>query len=386
MRTTSFQQSPGKAFVQSQCFARNRVGGPGIFFGMKNWRGYPNFRSNFGTPVGNTLYLGVRVDQRGLDPGGFGNSTYHFDNDKFGSKQIIDDGSNPNIKFGFPFAYLGNLEGPSFGYGDTGSGGPDIHQNRIAVTRGATVFDALITGPYVDGGGPPEHPLFSEHYELFAPYTIMQVFAEAIAVARNATVKGGETSSGVYHEKGQGSNTFQTVSLFPFARTPFANGNSQWFAGWKAQDINTNINESGGFTGPWDGQQHHLSYKTIDDSCAINFDGTRFLGPGTPFPGQGNPHNAKLVTATTGFSPFQIPGGDWTAIMIVMCSTFSGSGALATYENRGPVDPIRVSCVDLAANNTILDPVFPTGSFFRWQIFFPGKKASEIPLPNTIWS
>ena len=77
----------------------------------------------------------------------------------------------------------------------------------------------------------------------------------------------------------------------------------------------------------------------------------------------------------------------------VLCSTVSGSGALASY-TWTPITPNqpfrRTSCVDVALNqmeiNPVrLDPNIANGIAATYQLFFPGKKAVDIPTPQQTW-
>lgn len=393
MPAIRFDKSKLNAFVQSACFARNNPQGFRIYCGAKKWRGAPRWPFYFGIgPLGSTLYLGLQGNLHGLVVGSGGQppvfQNYHGTMDRFGNGPPTDVGPPPNQDWTLGFTddgsnialNSGQYAGP-FPYPDSFAfagqdrflpatsgpvGFPPVYD--AAVTMTDSLYDAVVSGPHDD---PSEHPLFDDKYTLYNPYSAADVLAEAIAVARNVSLKPGQGSTGSYQEEG-GRNDF--FALSPYARAIFAQGNSLWYAGWVAQNTVTSQK-------PWDGHQTHVTYQLTDVGDAYNLDQIKV--------GAGNAHKAYLVS----FANFPLDGIGNANMCRVLCSTFSGSGALATYENQ-PLPPprfwpVRTSCVDIVANNLQLDPALPTltGALSRWQIFFPGKKASDIPPPSsTPWN
>lgn len=384
MRAISFQQSQLKAFVQSPCFARNNVQGMKIYCGAKQWRGLFRWPHFFGdtiaepnAPIGNVVYLGI---QASLIPAQTTDGTvlFHGATTKYGDPApgpwdflfnefgIKDDGSIPYPVTDFADSFLPvNFPGKD--------GGLRNQTIPTVETKGTTVNDfdfyTQLFGPYQD---PSEALLETYHWVLSSPFTRADLVADAIAVARNDSIKPGQGSTGCYHEESGGNDI---APLFSFARSSFAFGTAFWQAGWSVQTIDL----GSPVPKPWDGHQHHVSYKQVDATDIYNNDGTKL--------GAGNLHKAYLVSSITNIRDVEFPNR-----LRVMCSTFSGSGALATYENP-PLPPgrpnfgTRISCIDIVADNLKLDPVLPTlpNAVSRWQIFFPGKAAKDIPLPSAFW-
>lgn len=404
MATTRFDRSKLNAFVQSSCFARNNPAhGFRIFCGSKKWRGmvrWPRFFADQPLPnqaLGNTVYLGIKANLLAIGGGYVQN--YHGVDDKFGNgppKPLVDPitgvtdytlgyiddgGSDPalgtaaGVGSGFPFptgyqGVSGYLDQLGIVYGD--------------VTIGDTFYEVRKYTPPNSGAPPPPGLGWTQthdfEYTLSIPYVDSEALNDAIAVARGGSNIGvGFTKTGIYQEE---SGTFDAIGGSPFARAPYANGASMWWAGWNLQGLATTQ-----IVRPWSGAQlHTAARKLVDGGVPMNFDQTVIPGV-TP-----NPHKAYLVSRCN-----RVFDTDFPNVIRVVCSTFSGSGALATYEESqsGRTRPIprKISCVDIVANNLALDPTFPSlpipgalQSGARWQIFFPGKKASEIPDPNLIWN
>jgi hypothetical protein len=383
MAATRFDRSKLNAFVQSPCFARNNAVGFRIYCGAKKWRGLKNWNSFFGlAPIGGTVYLNIQAElQQASD---YGYLKYHGLYDIYGNGPyypqrnpdtgqidytygFIDDGSNPDMSQGvgeagavFPF--------PSLLPSDSSSVTDGIH--RWEVTRQATFYTASRFNIFDGDPGFLDEGPFT--YQLANAYKANDALGQAIAIARAPAVKAGFGISSYYQEE---SGVFDTTGPSPFARAPFALGASLWYAGW-------NLPQVGGLPAkPWDGHQNHsAAYKLVDQGAAINFDRVVVS--------TGNPHKGYLVSRCNQIADLEFPN-----VFRVVCSTFSGTGALATYEDtqsggRFGVPLTRMSCVDIAASNLQLNPVLPTlaTSRARWQIFFPGKKAADIPLPNPVWN
>jgi hypothetical protein len=405
MAVTRFDRGKLNAFVQSPLFARNSVGGFRIYCGAKKWRGIPRWPFTFraaqpNAVIGGTVYIavsGTKTLNDGSTP-----LKYHSVGDKFGNgiqdprspsvfysanpwvsadpllpHRVVDEGSDPPIDPG-----LG--QGPDFPLPtearDENGGFPFDNLNPVnQVINEATTDTHYYSEVWSE---PPSEPpgIFLESYDytLSSPYSLNDALADALAVARGgASIGVGFCKTGIYEEE---SGTFDSFGPSPFARAPFAVGASMWYAGWNLQGLTTTV-----LNPLWSGTQKFTgARKLIDQGDAINFDNTPL--------GMGNPHKGYLVArANTIFD------GDFPNVVRVVCSTFSGAGALATYEENQSAKnrpiPRKMSCVDIVANNLALDPGFPSvpvpgalASGSRWQIFFPGKKASEIPDPNLVWN
>jgi hypothetical protein len=384
MAAIRFDKSKLNAFVQSPLFARNTPQGFRIYCGAKMWRGQGSFTSAFNqAPLGEVLYLGLQGSLTSLE---FANTfqKYHGTKDRFGNgppteiglppnqdwtQGYTDDGSNPALSSGnylgpFPSALSAPIFGSFLGYPSGPFATPPNYYLDATLTD--TFYEALISGPY---GDPSFHPLVDFQYTLGGPYSQSDVLAEAIAVARNVSLKGGQGSTGSYQEANGRNDIF---GIGAYARSTFAAGNSLWYAGWHTDNIITDQK-------PWDGHQTHLTYRLTDIGDVYNYDFTKL--------NQGNLHKAYLVSTMN--RPLDNIGG--VNLCRVLCSSFAGAGALATYEinpNTNQRWPVRRACVDLPGGSHDLDPTFPTLSSSNsvWQIFFPGKRAADIPLPNTFWN
>ncbi len=85
------------------------------------------------------------------------------------------------------------------------------------------------------------------------------------------------------------------------------------------------------------------------------------------------------------------PNAWYADVPFVMgCRLRNISGAaLATYEDRPGVGIVKASCVDVnyGGAEVLIPPVYTDGkAYSRWQVIFPGRKASEIGDPNHRWS
>ncbi len=391
MRASRFDQSKVFAFVQSPCFARNNPQGFRIYCGQKKWRGLFRWPRHFrfaqpNATIGETVYLGLQGSR--IPPIDFNNTIkFHTDSstDRFGNgildttipwvgslHRVIDDGCIPPIDSGFG-SDPGAFPLPEDAVVVNGAGYPISNPIVTNILKNVSETD---TDYYSEAWGPVgvgESLEFTFHYVLNSPYSSTDVLNEAIAVARaGPAIKGGQGSTGCYHEQGGGNNI---APVAPYARSSFAFGNSLWQAGWGIQNLNI-ADGSGDAPKPWDGHQHHVTYKTTDAGDVYNLDGVKL--------GQGNKHKAYLVSLANKVQDIDFPN-----VVRVLCSTFSGSGALGTYENvplgAGKFWPVRVSVADIVADNLALNPGYPTfaGATSRWQIFFPGKKASDVPPPSS---
>lgn len=396
MRASRFDQSRLKAFVQSSCFARNKAQGWRIYWGAKNWFGAPSFtdRLNLSVPYLSNLYLFTSEDsgdgtvrytwQAVADR--FGNGPRFTDLGSAPSTYVVDVfGSSPQ-KLYSSFEETGSHAPPGGLTGFNDAFGPNA---RLEVTAGDTLYQVKVYGP---AGDPSEHLLSTYTFTLGSAYSMADAFGEAIATARGGPAIGaGQGKSGCYDESTGGTNFGERGPFVPIAVRP-ENG-AFWYVGWKDhRDIKSDPNKHWprsinppDASNVWTGAQLHTTFPITDGAFTGDL-GTSVFS---------NPLGGYLVSYWS--APIMVYSNLNALHVEVMCSTISGSGALATYAyipSLGDVNPKAafrlLSVADVALNNADLDPPFfvPTranGIEAKWQVFFPGRRASEIGKPYEVW-